>query len=281
MLKLNTANNVIARATALFIAPMVVASCGGSAEQGLIKNAPNLALAGCTDSCAGIDESGIVAKIDIDSGKVSIRFATITDNDDSTFTYRDGQRVELLDGVPGGYEGTNMLILEEYTSNLYSQFDYGLAAGPDEFFYGVFGRHTDAEAIRVSGDALYFGNAIIATEFSGEDESAVSVLDVDFGAKSADLYAYASLLSEFASFDEIQALNMQIDGYSFTGDEMVFLLESQTVDITGTNSSSATAGMFFGTVDGEGTPVEFGAVGVATGDSNSVILVTTGGLVSP
>ncbi len=280
MFSLKSGKSVVARGAALFVVPMVVASCGGSADQNLIRNAPNPSLAGCTDSCAGVDDSGVIAKIDINSEAISIRFATITDNEDTTYTYSDGQRVELLDGVIGGYEGTDMIIGEDYTG-IYSQLAYGLAVDPDEAFIGVFGRHTDADAIRLTGQAFYLGDALILTGFSGEDEFAASVLDVDFGAKTADLYAYTSELGTIATFDEIQALNMQVDGYSFTGDEMVFLLESENVNVTGANTDSAAAGLFFGTVDGLGNPAEFGAVGVASGDSDQVILIANGGFIPP
>jgi hypothetical protein len=271
------------RGAALFFVPMVVASCGGSSDQGLIKNSPDAELTGCTttpESCNEDTVSGVVAKVILDdTGEAVIRFVTITDNGDDTLTYDDGLRTIVFD-ING--DGPNGEILAgfpvgDYTLNVVMDQDFGV------FEDGIVGVHTDADSVPLGGTATYLGEAYIAYGENAiqtiTDDFGDSTLEVNFGTALADLTIdIDDFEPNITDFDQIVSEGMVIDGYSFTGDEVVLLLDS--ADVTGTvlggNLEGASAGMFFGPVNGDLNPEEFGAVTVINGDDGFVYGLAAG-----
>lgn len=297
MLNLSIGNSAFARGAALIILPLFVSSCGGSSSDpapeeppvlpSMIANTANKDLAGCTigDSCNATVLSGVVTKVDA-AGDAEIRFVTITDNLNSTYTYDDGERQLVFDFIDIDivnsivyFEGPDGQLALEVLTNEYSGIGGGLAISPDEFFVGVAGNHTDASAIPLDGTADYVGSGFISTGFSGEADVS-STLTVDFGAGSADLVADTFVNSTIVDFDSMESRNMTIDGYTFYGDEVVLLNGINEVDITGANTEAAGAGLFYGPTSG-GNPSEFGAIATIYGDDDAVLLVTEGQLVAP
>ena len=263
-----------------FLAPtvpaLVLAACGPLSYDGELANSPDTGLSGCTvSSCNDTVLSGVVAKIEGSEGQdLSIRFYTLTDNENGTVTYRDGARTATMNVVGiGQFEGTNSAFAFSPTLT-YTGVSAG-AFGSDEAVIGMIGFQTDASVIPTSGEATYYGDSTVTTYNSGSG-AGDSTLIVDFGAGTADLYANLTDGDVLTSFNEVQSLNMQIDGYSFTGDEVVLLLDSSPVDITGANSQGAGAGIFNGVVDIYGNPVEYGAVAILSGDSDKVLLLSEG-----
>ena len=102
--------------------------------------------------------------------------------------------------------------------------------------------------------------------------------------------ATANLTADFDYDDgdvitRLEAPNMSIDGYSFTGDEVNLYLDDGSgevpVDLTGANSESGSAGLFFGPIDeGFGVPSAFGAVALKEGDDDAIWLSATGDAIS-
>lgn len=215
---------------------MIVASCGGSSEQGLIRNSPDKALAGCTvdaGSCNQKVVSGVVAKVTLaETGEAVVRFVTLTDSNDDgdfsdgNFTYRDGnQTIVFTGGVgPGGETITTYVTLGVYNTNTFVTLPPGDAFAV--FEDGIVGEHTDAGSVPVAGTATYPGSSYIAygdnsTHFIAE-EFGDSTLEVDFGSALADLTIDLDPVDlAITEFDQIVSNDMVIDGYSFTGDEVV------------------------------------------------------------
>lgn len=73
---------------------------------------------------------------------------------------------------------------------------------------------------------------------------------------------------------------MTIHGYTLTGDQVVLLLDSAQVnefgELTGLNTDGASAGIFFGPLNLDGNPDEFGAVAVVGGDAANVYGLAVG-----
>ena len=293
MLNLSIGNNGFARGAALLILLLFVSSCGGSSSDpapeeppvlpSMIGNTANKDLAGCTigDSCNLTVVSGVVTKVDVATETAEIRFVTLTDNLDTTYTYDDGERQVVLQvtdvfGTTVYLEGPDGFAVLDQTSNEYSAISVGGAYEPDQLFVGVLGSHTDTSAIPLDGTADYIGSGFIVTGFVEADVT--STLTVDFGAGSADLVADTFVNSTIVGFDSMESRNMTIDGYTFYGDEVVLRNGTDEVDITGANTEAAGAGLFYGpTIDGN--PSEFGAIATVAGDDDAVILVTEGQLV--
>lgn len=239
-------------------------------------------MAGCTttdESCNGGVLAGVFAKIDVDpvTEGIEIRFVSLTDNGNNTSTYNDGEKSFVVDEFGFGPNGE--ALAADLTGAYYSVNLYGFVSD-SEFVDGILGAPTDASVIPVEGLASYSGNAFIAfgNYDSASAEYGTSTLEVNFAASDADLTID---LDEFdasiTAFDQIVANDMVIDGYTFTGDEAVLLLEIEpdvfvdvTNSLTGANTDSAAAGMFFGPVNADGNPEEFGAVAVVGGDDGFV-----------
>lgn len=277
-------NYDIARGAALFVLPMIVASCGGSSGPApgdapndypaLIKTSPPV-VGGCTttdESCNQNVLTGVFAKIDYDpvTEEIEIRFVSLTDNGGDTFIYNDGEKSFVVDEFGNGPNGE--FLTADLTGAFYSVNMYGVVS-PTDFVDGIVGAQTDASVIPVDGLASYSGNSYIAFgDYNTEAaEFGTSSLEVNFAASDADLTID---LDEFdasiTEFDQIVANNMVIDGYSFTGDEALLLLLGEPVNVTGANTDSAAAGLFFGPINGDGNPEEFGAVAVVGGDDGYV-----------
>lgn len=140
--------------------------------------------------------------------------------------------------------------------------------------------------IPTSGSATYSGGSYIEYgDFFGsyQSEFGTTTLDVNFaGEGTADLNIYLPVdAANITDFDQIQSMGMTIDGYTFTGDQVILLLDSTQVnefgELTGVNTDGASAGIFFGPVDFNGNPEEFGAVAVVGGDSSYVYGLAAGG----
>lgn len=271
------------RTAALMTMMLATSACDPLSYDGKIANRADPNLEGCTyllASCNDTTYAGVVAKIegDPETGDLSIRFFTLKDNEDTTYTYDDGQSDIVLDN---SLSGTNAELTEVNLGLLATAGITGYTSlTPQQDIYGFFGYQTDASVIRTDGVAVYYGEAVFDTVNSGEG-TGISALSVDFGGPGdADLYAVVTS-GTIVSFDEMRALNMTIDGYTFTGDEVVLLLEDSPVDldtITGNDTKTASAGMFFGPVDGDGTPIEYGAVAIISGDDDKVLLLSAGSL---
>lgn len=255
-------NFTLARRVALFVLPMIVASCGGSSDQGLIKNSPDKALAGCTtvaaDDC-NTTKSGVAAKLytNPDTGEISVRFFNLTDNGGGTYTYNDGEDEVVVVGA-----------------TLPEEIDFDILAA-------AWSVHTDASVVPTSGTATYGGTNASYWTMSGLHGEGGSTLQVDFAGKTADLFTLYTVGDGIGTVNKINSLNMDIDGYSFTGDEVYLYLDDVPVDLTGPNSEGAGAGLFFGPIDpGLLVPTGFGAIAVLTGDDDAIWTATTGVAVS-
>lgn len=275
-----------ARGAALIILPMLAASCGGSNAPAptappnfypdMIKSGPP-SVSGCTvteESCNSESLVGVFAKINYnpETEEIEIRFVSVNDNGDETFTYNDGENAFVVDALGDGPNGEFLSAV--LTGAYYSVNMFGVVS-PDDFVDGIVGAPTDASVIPLGEDVLasYSGNSYIAFgDYNTESfEYGTSSLEVDFLTGLADLTID---LDEFdnaiTEFDQIVSNNMQIDGYTFTGDEALLLLLGEPVNVTGTNTDSASAGIFYGPVNADGNPEEFGAVAVVGGDDGYV-----------
>lgn len=279
---------------AVIFLPLTIMGCNELTYDGTIANSANLSLAGCdtlaTGSCNQEVFSGVVAKFveNSGSGDLTIRFVTVTDNGDGTYTYNDGQdKIVLTQTGLNTYEGTT-------TNASFLTTDAGLQAAtfvegttddilnPD-LIAGVGGYQTDADVIPTSGTALYEGLSNFQLVTSGDAADGTSELYVDFGAGTADLYAYVGA-GTITDFTRLESLNMTINGYTFTSGDVDLYNGGASVplsDVTGANSDGAAAGMFFGPVDTNGNPIEFGAVAIVSGDSDKLIMYTAGDITSP
>lgn len=259
------------RGAALLFSPMILASCGGSSEpppeeppvlQSLIKNSPDEALAGCTVDLGSCNQtvvrSGVIVKKELDR---SLRFFTVTDNEDTTYTYSDGEDdVVITQQELDDFNNLNIIP---------DGFDFQLLSA-------AWGQHTDASVIPVGGTALYEGTAGYHTQSHLYDDDGTAFLSVDFGAGTANLSA------TFPGYIKtILVPNMLIDGYSFTGDEVELYDALGPIDLTGANSQAASAGMFFEAIDGTwDVPEWFGAVAVREGDDDAIWLNSIGAAIS-
>jgi hypothetical protein len=280
-----------ARIASALILPFIVTGCDPLSDDGRIANFANQSLAGCDSlavgSCNQEVFSGVVAKFveDADTGELSIRFVTVTDNGDGTFTYDDGEtEVVLEETAPNTYAGTT-------TAALFTATDAGLLAAGfgegttdgDDMIIGVGGYHTDADVIPTEGLALYEGDANFHLVVSDLEAAGRSELSVNFGNSTADLYAYVES-GAIDSFTRLESLNMTIDGYTFTSNDIALYdggTEVDFEDVTGADSDGAAAGMFFGPIDTNGNPIEFGAVAILSGDDDKLIMYTAGDITSP
>jgi hypothetical protein len=282
-------NYTLARGAALFFAPMVVASCGGSSGPvpgeppesypALVKSAPPQ-VSGCTvseDSCNETVVVGVLAKVHEDpaTGEIEIRFVTVTDSGDSGI-YNDGEKsvVFSLGTGPSG----ETIDFDPLNSNYYAVDVYGYL-GNDDYYEGIVGAQTSASVVPDSGTATYNGGAfILYGDYTGyvEGDYGDSNLEVNFLTGLADLTI--DLDGSITSFDQIVSTGMVIDGYTFTGDNATLLLldADVTEDIVGLNSDGAAAGLFFGPANIDGNPEEFGAVSVVGGDDGYVYGVAQG-----
>lgn len=282
-----------ARIAPALILPFIVAGCDALSDDGRIANSANQSLAGCDTlaigSCNQEVFSGVVAKFveDAGTGELAIRFVTVTDNGDGTYTYDDGETEIVL-------EQTGLNTFEGTTTNaLFTTTDAGLqAATPaegttdsvleDDLIVGIGGYHTDADVIPTEGSALYEGDASFHLVIADLDATGSSDLSVDFGSSTADLYAYVEG-GAIDSFTMMEA-NMNISGYTFTSNDITLYdgaTEVEFATVTGADSDAAAAGMFFGPVDTNGNPIEFGAVAILSGDDDKLIMYTAGDITSP
>lgn len=255
-------------------------ACGPLSYDGAVANSANNALSGCEgtwDTCNDQVASGVVAKFETnDDGELTIRFMTLTDNLNETATYRDGARTVTMDVIGETTLAGLNSYLELVDAGLESVALVGGDVALDESVVGFVGLHTDASVIPTEGEASYFGLAGVSTE-SGDYGDGLSVLEVDFGASTANLYA-ALTSGTLTSFNQVQSLNMEIDGYTFTGDEVVLLLNDNPVNVTGASTAGSGAGMFFGPIDLDGNPIEYGAVAIVSGDDDRVVLLSAGSI---
>lgn len=221
-------------------------------------NAPDKALKGCTtgaiDSCNLLVTSGVM----VQSGSKYIRFFTLTDNENGTFTYSDGE--------------TEVVLTEAELFNWIDNFIEPEGVDFQTLAYG-YGYHTDSSVIPAGGTATYEGGGSYHTDSHLHDDGA-SILEVDFSTATVDL----TLNFEGAArIDRIEAPNMLIDGYSFTGDEVNLYLGDSPVDLTGANSDAASAGIFVDPIDEEHlVPDWFVAVGVVEGDDDALWFSASG-----
>lgn len=279
---------------AAFVLPFALGACDELSDDGRIANSPNDALAGCENTLGSCNPegvtSGLVAKLegDPDTGELSIRFVTLTKNDDGSFTYDDGDdEVELADLGGGVYSAAGgELTLDEVLTLVapgvvVSQLDDANSSVGSDKLYGILGYHTDASAITDSATvATYSGDAEFNLLVSGKSAIGTSDLTVNFAEGSAELIAVVGV-GDITSFDKLVSSNMAIEGYSFTGTQIELSnggLDVDLDDVVGDDTRDAAAGMFFGNVDADDYPVEFGAVGVVTGDDDKLLLLTTGEL---
>ncbi len=125
------------------------------------------------------------------------------------------------------------------------------------------GLQTDVSVIPTSGSATCSGASYIEYGFffgSYQSEFGTSTLDVNFAGEGiADLNIHLPVdAANITDFDQIQSTGMTIEGYTFTGDQGILLLDSAQVDefgeLTGVNTDSASAGIFFGPDDFNGNP---------------------------
>lgn len=282
------------RVAASVVLSLAAVGCDPLSDDGTVANVANQSLAGCDTlamgSCNQEVFSGVVAKFveDEDTGELSIRFVTVTDNGDGTFTYDDGETEIVLEQTGANtYEGTT-------TNASFTTTDAGLqAAGfaegttdsilEDDLIIGVGGYHTDADVIPTEGVALYEGVANFHLVVSDLDAAGSSELSVNFGNSTADLYAYVES-GAIDSFTTLESLDMNISGYTFTSSNIALYdgpTEVDFLDVTGADSDGAAAGMFFGPVDANGNPIEFGAVAILSGDDDKLIMYTAGDITTP
>ncbi len=273
------------RVAALLSSALVVTACDPISYDGQVANSADKSLPGCEyllASCNSTTASGVVAKIvgDPETGELSIRFFTLEDNLDTTYTYDDGQSEVDLDS---GLTGPDAQLDTLPTGLLATDFISGYTSvSPSEDIVGFVGLHTDASVIRTDGFGVYLGEAFVSSDNSGSG-GGISALGVDFGSGTADLFTEVTS-GTIVAFDEMQALNMKIDGYTFTGDEVLLFLEDAPVSlasVTGDSTNAAAAGMFFGPVDPDGNPIEYGAVAIISGDDDKVILLSAGSVAPP
>ena len=263
---------------------LLLSACGGTTVNGKLINSPG-DFSGCgetPETCNSDVLQGVVARIeeDADSGNLTIRFFQMSDNGDSTVTYSDGQKVFTFPEASNPATATNGTEIAyewvmDYTAITAIIFPES-NADYLSWALGFFGFQTDPNAVATSGEAYYSGEAIAATS-SGLGGSGSSTLYADFEGSTAELIAVLND-GDISDFNVIYAPNMTIDGNTFTGNEVEFYDGLTPVDVTGANTSTASAGMFFGIVDENGYPAEYGAVLVSTGDNESVLLVAGGAL---
>ena len=277
----------------VFTLPFALGACDPVNNDGRIANSPNQALAGCGLTALSCNpegvSSGLVAKLvgDPDTGELVIRFVTLTKNEDGSFTYDDGEdEVDLVDEGGGVYSSTgSLLTLNEVLSEsgaLLTKLDSENSDIDGDVLFGFLGYHTDASEITNSATiATYSGTAEFALLASGLSGTGTSSLTVNFNAGDAELIA---LIDDgtITGFDKLVSSNMTVEGYSFTGNEISLYdggLEVDLDDVVGADTNDAAAGMFFGNVDGDGYPVEYGAVAVVTGDDDKLLVLADGDLV--
>ena len=284
-----------AHITAALILPFALGGCDELNDlnyDGRIANSPNDALAGCkgllTCNPEGVS-SGLVAKLEgnPDTGELVIRFVTLTRNEDGSFTYDDGEdEVDMVDLGGGLYSSAgSLLTLDEALSKsgvLLTKLDEENSDIDGDVLYGFLGYHTDASVITDSATkATYSGTAEFELLASGSSGTGTSALTVNFNTGDANLTAVIDF-GAITDFDTLVSSNMTVEGYSFTGNEIKLYdggLEVDLDDVVGADTRDAAAGMFFGNVDGDGYPVEYGAVAVVTGDDDKLLVLANGELV--
>ena len=274
---------------AVFTLPFVLGACDPVNDDGRIANAPNDALAGCTGqlTCNVGVSSGLVAKLvgDPDTGELAIRFVTLTRNGEFSFTYDDGEdEVDLQSDDARVYSSeVSLLTLDQVLSEpdvLLTKLDEENSDIDGDVLFGFLGYHTDASAITNSETvATYSGTAEFELLASGLWGTGESILTVNFNAGDAELIANITE-GTITDFYKLVSSNMTVEGYSFTGNEIkLYNLLSDEValdDVVGADTRDAAAGMFFGNVNGEGYPVEYGAIAVVTGDDDKLLLLADG-----
>lgn len=195
---------------------------------------------------------------------------------DSNYTLADGTGFSA--GVASDAGGS----LVERTDVYAGTYEYVMpvtfsyvAAGVAYTTTGFAGITTNAADVPVSGSATYNGDAVgsvVTTSDYFDLASGISTIVVNFGASEVDVTLNGFTATDAlgaaatASLDTIQITGMTIAGNTFTGGTLETLLNSATVDITGTNTSTSSEGMFFGWDDAGAVPDEVAGVSVTVGD---------------
>jgi hypothetical protein len=274
---------------ALFVLPFLASACQPISTNGEVANSANTGLPGCTttsDSCNDTILAGVVAdiKVDPETQELTIRFVQLSQVTPTSFTYSDGRRIIDFTGAGDEYDGPDGEEIEidgvtPYVALLDGLWDIDFVEETGEAGLGIVGYHTDAGSVPTEGGAFYTGTAQFGTTSAPDLEMGSSILLVDFEGKTADLLAGPD--TDSLGFDYLESLDMAIDGYAFTGDTVTLYDEFDAeVNITGENTKSASAGMFFGPIDVlTDAPEQFGAIAIVTGDDDILFMRTIGGVV--
>lgn len=202
---------------------------------------------------------------------------TLTDPDGmSGLIASDGQEGQLLD-ESSAYNGTYEYVMPvEFT---YTQNDVKYTT------LGFAGIITDAAHIPVSGTATYTGDAtgfVNGSTGSFVLTNGISNISINFAAGEVDLLtlndftATASGTPVTAPPDTIQITGMTIAGNTFSGGELVALLNDLPVDVTGANTTATSEGMFFGWDSANPIPDEVGGVILVEGDAGEMRFLFVG-----
>lgn len=145
---------------------------------------------------------------------------------------------------------------------------------------GFAGIATEAAHVPVSGSATYAGEAtgnIAATSGFYDLTGGISAISVDFSAGTAGVTLNGFTATDAlgapttAPLDTVQITGMTIAGNTFTGGALTTLLSGATVDISGTNTTLNSQGMFFGWDSATNTPAEVAGVSAVVGDDGILL----------
>ena len=275
------------------LALTVLAGCGGDGGGGSTTwVAPAAGYYQPLDSTSATsnDFGGVGTQTNDANSTIAVTTAsgTIT-HDTGALNYNDGA-YNLVD--PDGFSGNLATdgaggTLSKTTGQYAGTYQYVM---PVTFSYtvsgvayttqGFAGISTEAAHVPVSGAATYNGEAtgtIAATSGFYELAGGISAISVDFGAGTAGVTLNGFSATDAAgapataSLDTVQITGMTIAGNTFTGGTLATLLSGVPVDITGTNTTVNSQGMFFGWDSATDIPDEVGGVSVAVGDDGILL----------
>lgn len=285
-----------------FMAATLIAGCGGGGGNDANPLSGNNIAGTPTSSTATSTSPATPQRIPIISalrgsailsngtnGQFSVRPITGTSTDttraislsDGIYTLTDSDGFDTLGRLTNG-ASVLIPVITSHTYDYVTVYNQSYTAGGSSYdAFGLFGLAANAANMPRSGSATYRGEAraVVITADHGLDlQGGQSTITANFGTNriSAVMTNFAAVdqLSGTAApppIDTISATNMIMSGNTFSGGAITTTMGGAPINLTGSNTSSATQGAFFGNSSAAPLPDEVGGVFLQQGDAGMVL----------
>lgn len=232
---------------------------------------------------------GVAIRSNGSNGKLEIVTLSGTMDHDTRATFVSDGTYDLLDsnGFDGAAkltDGQSSLSLRPFAPNYTASriFDQSYSANDVAFdSVGVLGVVTRPTDLPTNGSATYRGESevLIVTEsagFSLKGQSTVVANFTEFGSVDVTMNSFAATnlmtgSTTSAPIDTITVSNMVISSNRISGGTIATLQDDTSVSLTGSNTTTASEGIFFGFDPAHSGPDEVGGMILVQGDDGIVI----------